>query len=311
MGCAWYEFFAQVQSLGTTLTLYSYHMGQGYDDVYGDFWYSAQTSATYNIPGPPSLTFNQVDARNPNNVLWGITTSGASPWQVNFYFAGNFQITQGGVAQTDQMAYPSGWSQAALQGVNYGIAFNGQTCSVLRADNISRGDSNGTTVDVGAENDIEPGTLTLASVAQVGAYTLTQVAYYDNCAFLLSPFSMTTRLLGVSDSINTLNNPNFLDVDIMSFVPTAMYPPTFAPISLPPATWNVITPPIPPGQEGRFKTNEFDWSAPTMQNWIPNPPPCTGLCAVQQSQVCPTGLTVGSQASMVAANPGCWFVSIP
>jgi hypothetical protein len=268
----------------------------------------------YGIPSPPSLTFTSIDARNPNNVLWGISTGGGYPWQVNFYFAGNYQITQGLVAQTDQMGYPSGWSQASLQALNYGIAYNGQSCNVFRADNISRSGSNATTVNIGAENDIEPGTLPLASVAQVGAYTLTQIAYYDgngSCAFLLYPGSMTTRLLGVSDSINTLNNPSFLDVDIMSFIPTAQYPPTFAPISLPPATWNVITPPIPPDQENRFKTNGFDWSAPTMQNWIPNSPPCTGLCGVQESQVCPTALLVGSQASMVPAYPGCWYVSIP
>jgi hypothetical protein len=154
-GCAWYEFQAQVPYLGVTLSLNSLHTGQGFDDSYGYFWFGQYTTGTYSVPNASSLTFSRIDAREPNNVLWSIA-SGGNPWQINFYFAGNLQFTSGQVASTNQTIYPSGFSQAYLQGVNYGIPWNGQSCTINRSDNMSLDGSTSGSVLVGGEIDEAP-----------------------------------------------------------------------------------------------------------------------------------------------------------
>ena len=130
-GCALYWFEDQVPYLGVTLTLTSYHQGWGYDVSLGNFWMWQMSSSNYNIPSSVPLVFTGIDARNPDNVWWGVSTNGLpAPWQINFYMPGVYQIVSGSYAQTNQMQYPDGQSPGLPHGdkLRHDLRWSGLPC---------------------------------------------------------------------------------------------------------------------------------------------------------------------------------------
>jgi hypothetical protein len=303
LGCAYDWFENQVPYLGVTLTLYSNHEGQGYDVNLGNFYMWQSSQSSYNIPSSSTLTFTGIDARNPDNVQWGIAVNGGGfPWQINFNMGGFFQITQGLVAQTDQNQYSGGSTLAYLTGLNYGIAFNGQSCNVVEDQNHSYPKSNSGIVNVGGDGFAPQAVF----VSQFGAFLASHVTYYDNsgpCLSLVNPGSLTTLLQRVLDTIDTTQNIRSADSEINIFVPQAFYPPLFGAQNLPPSTDDGMG----PAQSDWFQTRGIDWNG----NWVPGSiAPCTGLCAVRLSQVCPTNLTMGISVGGQPVAMPCWAVAL-
>ena len=277
-GCALYWFEDQVPYLGVTLMLTSYHYGWGYDvSLVATSGCGRGSNSTYLVPYAPSLTFTSIDARIPNNVIWGIAVNGGgSPWQINFNMGGVFQITQGLVAQTDQAQYSAGSTTAYLTGLNYGIAFNGQSCNVVEDQNHSYPGSNSTGAFIGGDGFAPQ----LVAISQFGAFTTTHVTYYDGsgpCMSLVTPGSLTTLLSSVLDTIDTTQNIQSADSEINTFVPQAWYPPLWGAQNLPPAPGDGMG----PAQSDWFQSRGIDWSG----KWVPGA--CTGFCANRQAQCAP------------------------
>jgi hypothetical protein len=304
-GCAvdWFE--DQVPYLGATLTLYSFHQGWGYDSLEGSFYCSQSSNSTFLIPNAPSLTFTSIDARIPNNVIWGIAVNGGGyPWEINFNMGGFYQITSGQIASTDQAQYVSGSTVAYLSGLDYGIPFNGQSCNVIVDQNHSYTGSNSFGADVGGDGEAPQWIV----YSQFGAFTTTNVAYTDNgsgpCAGIVNHQSLTTLLQSVIDTLDTTQNIRSADSEINTFVPQAFYPPLWGAQNLPPAPGDGMGQP----QSDWFQSRGINWSG----NWVPSPSvQCTGLCAQPVTQVCPTVLTLGVSSGGQPVFLWCWSVFLP
>ena len=212
------------------------------------------------------------------------------------------------IAQTDQEQYWSGSTLAYLTGLNYGIAFNGQNggqlCNVSVAD-MPNQSSNVVQVPIGGAIEVGGG-FQQVTVVQRGVFLTTHVSYNNSCG-VLNNYSLTTRLLQVSDSIDTTMNDPSVDVDnINIFLPTAWYPPTFAATTLPQATWETM-----PQQSEKFDTHGYEYYAAGTHRWVQSPDTCVGLCAFQISQICPTQLLLGNAIGSEAIGMNCLRVLLP
>jgi hypothetical protein len=216
-GCAVADAYSQVGQLGLRYYENSSHAANAFADEGFPYFYNAATYDSHDVPPPPAIQLYQIDARNPNAVIWSYTVTGA-PLFVSYLQLGSNLVINTATQPSftlNQANYPLGNNLANMVGSLYGITVQGPTCYVNRSDNVS---VNGryTGLRLAGGDEVAPQYI---SVTHIGADNLTHVEYCVSPR----PESLTTRLTNASGSIDTSANTGFADHDIFLIAETNHY----------------------------------------------------------------------------------------